>query len=186
MRFAVLQGDVGPPGKAGAEGQPGKAGESGPKGPKGDRGRRGPKGHRGDMGTPGHKGEMGEKGERGMKGPVGPEGPKGSSVSISSLFYSLNPKHQLSNIQNIIYLIKHNAPPFKFHDCEFILRGLGVKSWKSVFARLIDHEETWKYVDLDGLGVTCSPRDPRFQGFQDVKILSTSPPGGTLSWGSRI
>ena len=43
-----------------------------------------------------------------------------------------------------------------------------------------------------GLGVTCSPRDPRFAGsnpadvdgfFQDVKILSTSPPGGTLSWG---
>ena len=22
--------------------------------------------------------------------------------------------------------------------------------------------------------------------FQDVKILSTSPPGGTLSWGSRV
>ena len=42
-----------------------------------------------------------------------------------------------------------------------------------------------------GLGVTCSPRDPRFAGsnpaevdgfFQDVKILSTSPPGGTLGW----
>ena len=39
-------------------------------------------------------------------------------------------------------------------------------------------------------------RDLRFAGsdptevdgffFQDVKILSTSPPGGTLSWGSRI
>ena len=44
-------------------------------------------------------------------------------------------------------------------------------------------------VDLGGLRVTCSPRDPRFAGsnpaevdgfFQDVKILSTSPPGGTL------
>ena len=41
-----------------------------------------------------------------------------------------------------------------------------------------------------GLGVTFSPQDPRFVGsnpaevngfFQDVKILSTSPPGGTLS-----
>ena len=41
-----------------------------------------------------------------------------------------------------------------------------------------------------GLGVTCSPRDLRFADsnpaevdgfFQDVKILSTSPPGGTLS-----
>jgi hypothetical protein len=36
----------------------------------------------------------------------------------------------------------------------------------------------------------CSPRDPRFAGsaevdefFQDVKILSTSPPGGILNWG---
>ena len=38
----------------------------------------------------------------------------------------------------------------------------------------------------------CSPRDARFAGsnpaevdgfFQDVKILSTSPQGGTLSWG---
>ena len=51
------------------------------------------------------------------------------------------------------------------------------------------------YVGLCGLGVTCSPRDPRFAGsnpaevdgfFQDVKILSTSPPGGTLSWGFRV
>ena len=46
------------------------------------------------------------------------------------------------------------------------------------------------HVGLGGLGITCSPRDPRFAGsnpaevdefFQDVKILSTSPPGGTLS-----
>jgi hypothetical protein len=49
-------------------------------------------------------------------------------------------------------------------------------------------------VDL-GLGVTFLSRDPRFEGlnlaevdgfFQDVKILSTSLPGGTLSWGFRI
>ena len=42
------------------------------------------------------------------------------------------------------------------------------------------------------VGVTCSPRDPRFVGsnptevdgfFQDVKILSTSPPGGTYAGG---
>ena len=48
-------------------------------------------------------------------------------------------------------------------------------------------------VGLGVLGVTRSPRDPRFSGsnptevdgfFQDVKILSKSPPGGTLSWGS--
>ena len=50
-------------------------------------------------------------------------------------------------------------------------------------------------VDLGGLGVMCSPRDPRFAGsnptdvdgvFHDVNILSTSPPGGALGWGSRV
>ena len=49
-------------------------------------------------------------------------------------------------------------------------------------------------VGLGGLEVMCSPRDQRFAGsnpaevdgfFQDLKILSTSPPGGTVSWGSR-
>ena len=46
-----------------------------------------------------------------------------------------------------------------------------------------------KGVGLGGLGVTCSLLDPRFSGsnpadvdrfLQDVKILSTSPPGGKL------
>jgi hypothetical protein len=46
-----------------------------------------------------------------------------------------------------------------------------------------------------GLGVTCSPRGPRFADskptevdgfFQGVKILNTSSQGGTLSWGSRV
>ena len=50
-------------------------------------------------------------------------------------------------------------------------------------------------VGLGGLGVSCSPRDPRFAGsnpaevdgfFKDVKILSRNPKGGTLSWGSRF
>ena len=50
-------------------------------------------------------------------------------------------------------------------------------------------------VGLGGLWATCSPQDPRFAGsnptevdgfFQDVKILSTSSPGETLSWGSEI
>ena len=45
---------------------------------------------------------------------------------------------------------------------------------------------------LGGLGVTCSSRDPRFAGsnpaevdgfVQNVKILCTSPSGGTSSWG---
>ena len=44
-------------------------------------------------------------------------------------------------------------------------------------------------VGLGDLGITCSPPDPRFAGsnptevdgfFHDVKILSTSPPGGGL------
>ena len=48
---------------------------------------------------------------------------------------------------------------------------------------------------LVGIGVTCSPRDPRFTGsnptniydfFLEVKILSTSPPGGNLGWGFRV
>ena len=43
---------------------------------------------------------------------------------------------------------------------------------------------------LSGLGVMCTPEDPRFAGsnpaevdgfFQDVKNLSKSPTGGTLS-----
>ena len=47
-------------------------------------------------------------------------------------------------------------------------------------------------IGVVGLGVTCSPRDPRFaisnpaevdEFFQDVKILSTSPPGETLKLG---
>ena len=51
------------------------------------------------------------------------------------------------------------------------------------------------FVGLGGLAGTCSPRDPRFAGsipaevdgfFQDVKILSTSPPGGNLSCGSIV
>ena len=53
-------------------------------------------------------------------------------------------------------------------------------------------ETKYLLVGLGGLGVSCSPRDPRFADsnpvevdgfFQGIKILSTSPPGGTLSWG---
>ena len=51
------------------------------------------------------------------------------------------------------------------------------------------------HVGLGGLRVTFSPRDTRYAGsnptgvdgfFQDVNILSTIPPRGTLSWGSRV
>ena len=50
-------------------------------------------------------------------------------------------------------------------------------------------------VDLGGLGVTCSPRGPRFADsnpaevdgfFQNVKILSTRSPRGTFSWGTQV
>ena len=49
-------------------------------------------------------------------------------------------------------------------------------------------------VGLGGLGETCLPQDSRFVGsnpaevngfFQDIKILSTSSLGGTLSLGSQ-
>ena len=61
--------------------------------------------------------------------------------------------------------------------------------------RWTGHGSYGKEVGLGGLGVTCSLRDLRFAVsnpvevdgfFQDVKILSTSPSGGTLSWGSRV
>ena len=54
---------------------------------------------------------------------------------------------------------------------------------------------TFRIVCLGGLVVTCLPGDPSYVGlnsaevvgfFQDVKILSTYPPGGTLSHGSEI
>ena len=49
----------------------------------------------------------------------------------------------------------------------------------------IENTKRYKKVGLGGLGVTYLPRDPNFAGsnppevdgfFQDVKILSTSPP----------
>ena len=68
-----------------------------------------------------------------------------------------------------------------------------MKVYKVIF--LIRVIISLSHVGLGGLRVTCSPRDPRFAGsipaevdgfFQDVKILSTCPPKGTLSWGSRV
>ena len=52
------------------------------------------------------------------------------------------------------------------------------------------HHFLQKLVGLGGIGVTCSLQGPRFAGsnpaeidgfFQNVKLLSTSLPGGTLS-----
>ena len=70
----------------------------------------------------------------------------------------------------------------------------------------METEGNWKFyfqfvyflaylVGLGGLWVSYSLRDPRFVGsnpaevdrlFQDVKVLSTSTPGGTLSRWSRV
>ena len=50
-------------------------------------------------------------------------------------------------------------------------------------------------LEVGGLRVTCSPQDPKFAGsnpaeddgiFQDVKIQTISPPGGTLNSGSWV
>ena len=81
------------------------------------------------------------------------------------------------------------------------MQGIVVNSFciRQIFGSKRDENE-WRgmhngdLVTLGGLGVTCSPRDQISAGsnltevdgfFQDVKILRTSPPGGTLSWGSR-
>ena len=80
--------------------------------------------------------------------------------------------------------------------------GIYRKLWKMRILCLVSqylrlHRKTilTNYVGLGGLGVMCSPRDPRFAGsnpaeveglFQNVKILSISLPGRTLSWGSRV
>ena len=67
-----------------------------------------------------------------------------------------------------------------------------IKAPDMLFLRIVPD---YTLLEKVGLGVTCSPRDPRFAGsnpaevdgfFQDVKILNTSPPGGNLSWGSRV
>ena len=65
---------------------------------------------------------------------------------------------------------------------------------KTSWTDKITNEEVYEgAVGIGGLGVTCSLRDPGFSGsnpaevdgfFQDVKILSTSLPGGTLCWES--
>ena len=57
-----------------------------------------------------------------------------------------------------------------------------------LFNMIIKISITIDNVDLGGIGITCLPRDPKFAGsnpaevdgfFQDVKILSRSPPGGS-------
>ena len=73
----------------------------------------------------------------------------------------------------------------QFHSSYLVLMNEVIK-WQIVYL----HQ-----VGLGGLRITCSPRDPRFAGsnpaevdgfFQDVKILTTSPPEGILSWESRV
>ena len=76
-----------------------------------------------------------------------------------------------------IKTIERNADVL-LNACKYI--GLAVNIGKTKYME----------VGLGSLGVTWSPRDPRFAGsnptgvdvfFQDIKVLSTSPLGGTLS-----
>ena len=82
---------------------------------------------------------------------------------------------------------------------KFLTENLFIQSafitFKSNFSTTKGRVIKYAAVDLGGLGVMCSPRDPRFMGSkpagvdgfsQDVKILRTSPPGGTLNLGSRV
>ena len=79
-------------------------------------------------------------------------------------------KFTSSNIQNFIYFIS-----------------------KCILNKIILSRKIASYALISE--VTCAHRDPRSAGsnpaevdgfFQDVKILSTSPPGRTLSWGSQV
>ena len=75
-----------------------------------------------------------------------------------------------------------------------MLPPMSMEPWAAT-KKALSYSQCGGNTNLGGLEVTCSPRDQRFAGsnptevdgfFQDVKILSTSPPGGTLSWGSRV
>ena len=80
----------------------------------------------------------------------------------------------------------HNPPPLRRLSSHFF--PAFQPSFTSGYIR-------YPIIGLGGLGVIFSPRDPRFAHsnptgvdgfFQDVKILSTSPLGGTLTWGFRV
>ena len=80
--------------------------------------------------------------------------------------------------------------------CPYLYSGFRFDLWCCSFPSEIFPLQLYeKVVCLGSLGEMCSPRDSRFAGsnptevdgfFQDVKILSTNPPGGTLSWGSCV
>ena len=111
-------------------------------------------------------------------------------------YYTLNQELTLFNLLNLIKYLTSKCPLAKkplwailWYLAPNVQNGHACYiHGTSIFMKSIP-------VDLGGLGITCSPRDPRFAGsnptvvdgfFQDVKILSTSPPGGTLGWGSRV
>ena len=67
------------------------------------------------------------------------------------------------------------------------------------FINLVKYREMEEHQNsicvIGGLGVTCYPRDLKFAGsnpieldgfFSERKNLRTNPPGGTLSWASRV
>ena len=110
---------------------------------------------------------------------------------ITSCEWAVTPYH-LSLNRSMFWLIYTNSTWVHMggEDFEPTRRWRGVvEKWTMGLAGNYFEE------GLGGLGVTCSPRDSRFAGsnpaevdgfFQDVKILSTGPPGGTSSWESRV
>ena len=76
------------------------------------------------------------------------------------------------------------------HCKEWRKKGSLGKFWDGAHQKTKKEKHTIMSVSV----VTCSPRDSRFAEsnpgevdgfFQDVKILNTSPPGGTLRRGAR-
>ena len=105
--------------------------------------------------------------------------------------YSLDIPQYLPSI-TIIALLIH----IKTHIGRHFRWSISWGKW-IIFNPIRNHieKEDTKVVGLSGLGITCLPRNQRFVGsnpaevdgfFQDIKILSTSPPGGTLNWGSPV
>ena len=103
-------------------------------------------------------------------------------------------KHfQVPSIRNVkctyATVLRNGFADFLGRD-EAKFSATAVSSWEKLLFKI-----TFPFVGLGGLGVTYSPRDPKFADsypaeldgfFQDVEILSTSLPGGTFSWGYRV
>ena len=126
------------------------------------------------------------------------------SINLKAYFNSKETmwKGKHWNTDNTIYMKRKG---YLLPESKEIFRWKNTETWKMLAItdaflnqkrlKVCQHTVITAPIGLSGLGVTCSPRDPRFVGsnpaeadglFQDIKILSTCPPGGTLSWGSRV